>query len=116
MGVLQRAAADIVGPFRDTPDFETFAQWFRGVRQRVPALRLIFSSDSGSQAALARLKLMNLDTGILGEEFPESIITVAPDVDHFELMGPESVAAHVDEVVAMARAQRRRASAEARHA
>jgi serine/threonine protein kinase len=106
MGVLQRAAADIVGPFKDTPEFETFAQWFKGARQRVPALRLVFSSDSGSQAALARLKLKNLDTGILGEEFPESIITVAPDVDHFQLMGPESVAAHVDEVVTEARALR----------
>ncbi|HEY6290486.1 MAG TPA: protein kinase [Terriglobia bacterium] len=107
MGVLQRAAAEIVGPFKDTQDFATFAQWFKGARQRVPALRLVFSSDSGSQAALARLKLKNLDTGILGEEFPESIITVAPDVDHFQLMGPESVAAHVDEVVTEARTRRR---------
>jgi serine/threonine protein kinase len=107
MGVLQRAAADIVGPFKDTPEFETFAQWFKSARQRVPALRLVFSRDPGCQAALARLKLKNLDTGILGEEFPESIITVAPDVDHFELMAPESVAAHVDEVVTDARARRR---------
>jgi hypothetical protein len=45
--------------------------------------------------------------GILGEEFPESIITVAPDVDHFQLMGPESFAAYVDEVVTEARARRR---------
>lgn len=107
MGVLQRAAADIVGPFKDTQGFATFAQWFKGARQRVPALRFVFSSDSGCQAALARLKLENLDTGILGNDFPESIITVAPDVDHFELMGPESVAAHVDEVVTEARARRR---------
>jgi hypothetical protein len=107
MGVLQRAAADIVEPFKDKPEFETFAQWFKGARQRVPAVRLVFSRDSGSQAALARLKLDNLDTGILGEEFPQSIITVAPDVDHFELMGPESVAAHVAEVVVNAQASRR---------
>jgi len=111
MGVLQRAAAEIVGPFKDTPEFATFAQWFQRARQRVPALRLVFSSDSGSQAALARLKLNNLDTGILGEEFPESIITVAPDVDHFQLMGPESVALHVDEVVTDARVRRRPAHA-----
>ena len=107
MGVLQRAAADIVGPFKDKPEFETFAQWFKGVRQRVPALRFVFSRDSGSQAALARLKLNNLHTGILGEQFPESIITVAPDVDHFELMGPERVAANLSEVVAGAQASRR---------
>ena len=41
------------------------------------ALRLVFSDDSGSRAALARLKLENLDSGVLGEEFPDATITVA---------------------------------------
>ena len=38
----------------------------------LPALRLVFPNDSGSMAALARLKLENLDIGILGGEFPET--------------------------------------------
>ena len=70
MGVLQRAAADIVGPFKDTPEFETFAQWFKGARQRVPALRFVFSSDSGSQAALARLKLKTSTPASWEKSFP----------------------------------------------
>jgi pimeloyl-ACP methyl ester carboxylesterase len=106
IGVLQRAAADIVRPFREAPGFEVFARWFQGAREHVAALRLVFSDDSGSRAALARLKLENLDSGILGEEFTEAAITVSPNVDHFGLMAPDRVLRQIDELVADARAQR----------
>jgi serine/threonine protein kinase len=100
IGVLQRAAADIVRPFSERPGFEVFARWFKGARERVPALRLVISNDSGYQAALARLKLENLDKGILGEEFPEGMITVSGSRDHFGLMAAERVLRQVDELVA----------------
>jgi serine/threonine protein kinase len=105
-GPLQRVAADIVRPFSKTSGFEVFARWFRGTRQRVPALRLVFSQDSGSLTALARLKLENLDCAILGEEFPEDVITMAPNADHFDLMAAEHVLRQVDELVAEARSRR----------
>ncbi len=73
IGVLQRAAADIVRPFSEGPGFEVFARWFKGARQRVSALRLVISNDPAYRAALARLKLENLDKGILSEEFPEGM-------------------------------------------
>lgn len=99
IGVLQRAAADIVRPFRDQPGFEVFARWFRGARERVRGLRLVFSNDSGSKSALARLRLENLDRGILGEEFPENTIRISANSDHFELMSAEHVLRHVDELL-----------------
>ena len=99
IGVLQRAAADIVRPFSERPGFEVFARWFKGARERVPGLRLVISNESGYQAALARLKLENLDNGILGEEFPESMITVSGSRDHFGLMAAERVLRQVDELV-----------------
>jgi serine/threonine protein kinase len=102
--VLQRAAADIVRPFRDEPGFEVFARWFRGARERVRVLRLVFSNDAGSSAALARLRLENLDSGILGGEFPESAIRVSANADHFDLMLAEHVLRHVDELVTNVRA------------
>ena len=34
IGVLQRAAADIVRSFREEPGFEVFARWYRGARAR----------------------------------------------------------------------------------
>jgi DNA-binding winged helix-turn-helix (wHTH) protein/predicted esterase len=104
IGVLQRAAADIVKPFREVPGFETFARWFRGARDRVRLLRLVFPNDSRSTAAPARLRLENLDSGILDREFPETEIRVSDITDHFELMSAKDVLRQVDELVAEARA------------
>jgi len=61
---------------------------------------LVFSDDAGSRAALASLKLENLDSSILVEEFPETAITVLPNADHFDLMAGERVLRLVDELVA----------------
>jgi pimeloyl-ACP methyl ester carboxylesterase len=106
IGLLQRAAADIVRPFRERPGFDVFARWFKGARERVAVLRLVISNDSSYQAALARLKLENLDNGILGEEFPEDMITVSGSADHFGLMAAERVLRQVDELVAETRKRR----------
>jgi serine/threonine protein kinase len=106
IGVLQRAAADIVRPFSENPGFEVFARWFKGARKRVPTLRLVVSNDSSYQAALAHLKLQNLDNGILGEEFPEDMITVSGSPDHFGLMAAQQVLRQVDELVAETRKRR----------
>jgi hypothetical protein len=57
IGVLQRAATDIVRPFSEHAGFEVFARWFRSARERVPALRLVFSDASSTKATLSRLKL-----------------------------------------------------------
>ena len=106
IGVLQRAAADIARPFAETPGFEVFVRRFRGVRERVPSLRLIFSDASSTRAALARLKLENLDRKILGGEFTEHAITVCPNTDHFGLMATEQVLHQVDQMVTEVRERR----------
>ena len=100
IGVLQRAAADIVALFEPWQGFEVFVRWFKGARARVPVLRLVFSDSSNTRNALSRLKLMNLENGILGEEFPEGQITVSPDTDHFELMATERILRQVEELLA----------------
>jgi serine/threonine protein kinase len=106
IGVLQRAATDIVRPFSEKPGFEVFARWFKGARERVATLRLVVSNDSSYQAALAQLKLQNLDNGILGEEFPEDMITVSGSQDHFGLMAAQDVLRQVDGIVAETRKRR----------
>jgi len=106
IGVLQRAATDIVRQFSENPGFEVFARWFKGARERVPTLRLVISNDSSYQAALAHLKLQNLDNGILGEEFPEDMISVSGSPDHFGLMAAQHVLRQVDELVAETRKRR----------
>jgi hypothetical protein len=56
--------------------------------------------SEGTRDVLARLKLQNLDDGILGEEFPEGVFTVIQDADHFDLMAADRVLAEVDGLVA----------------
>jgi pimeloyl-ACP methyl ester carboxylesterase len=106
IGLLQRTAADIVRRFSEKPGFEVFARWYRGARERVPVLRLLFPDDLGSRSLLAHLKLENLDSGILGEEFPGQIIAVLPNTDHFGLMAAGHVLRQVDELVAEAHTRR----------
>src|SRR5262245_9004899 len=51
-----------------------------------------------------RLRLENLDSGILDGEFPENTIRVSANADHFDLMSAEHVLQQVDELVANMRA------------
>jgi serine/threonine protein kinase len=106
IGVLQRAAADIARPFAEAPGFEVFVRRLRGVRERVPSLRLIFSDAPSTRAALAHLKLENLDRKILGVEFTEHAMTVCPNTDHFGLMATEQVLRQVDQMVREVRERR----------
>jgi pimeloyl-ACP methyl ester carboxylesterase len=106
IGVLKRAAADIVRPFNERPGFEVFARWLRGARERVPSLRLVFSDSSSTRATLARLKLENFDRGILGGQFPEGELVVSPNTDHFDLMATDQVLRQVNELVADVRQRR----------
>jgi serine/threonine protein kinase len=106
VGVLQRAAADLVRPFSAEPGFDVFARWFRAARERVPSLRLVFCDLASTRAALAHLKLENLDRGILEGEFSEGQIVVWPKTDHFGLMAPEQVLRQLDELVANVRERR----------
>jgi serine/threonine protein kinase len=106
VGVLQRAAADIVRPFRAEPGFDVFARSFRAARERVPSLRVVFSDLASTRAALAHLKLENLDRGILAGEFSEGQIVLWPRTDHFGLMAPEQILRQLDELVADVRERR----------
>jgi hypothetical protein len=106
VGALQRAAADLVRPFRAEPGFDVFARSFRAARERVPSLRLVFCDLASTRAALAHLKLENLDRGILEGEFSEGQIVLWPQTDHFGLMAPEQVLRQLDELVADVRERR----------
>jgi serine/threonine protein kinase len=105
-GLLQRAAADIVRPLQETPGFDVFARWFKGARERGLVLRLVFSDAEVVRDSIARLKLENLDRGILGEEFRQHEVTVMPNADHFDLMASDRLLREVDEIVAATRARR----------
>jgi pimeloyl-ACP methyl ester carboxylesterase len=104
IGPLQRSASDIVRPFAQSSGFEVFARWFKTARERLTAARLVFSGDSQTQKTLNRLKLENLDSRILGEEYPDRTIVVLPHADHFELMATDHVLRFVGDLVGEVRA------------
>ena len=103
---LQRSAADIVRLLSGSQGFEVFTNWFRTARQRVSAFRVVFSDDEQTRNILSRLKLENLDRGILGEEYPEDTIVVVPHTDHFELMTTDHLLGWVGELVGDVRVKR----------
>ncbi len=103
IGVLQRAAADIVRPFAEEPGLDVFARRFRDARERLTSLHLVFSDAAATRSALARLKLENLDRGILGGDFPDDLITVSPNTDHHFMLATERVLPLIDELVAETR-------------
>lgn len=103
IGVLQRAASDIVRPFRAEEGFQVFARWFHGARDRVRALRLVFPRDSVSTAALASMRLKNLDGSVLSGDFPENWIRISDHADHFQLMSANYVLRQVEEMVTLVR-------------
>lgn len=112
IGVLQRAATDMVRPLQDAPGFQAFARWLQGATERVRVLRLVFSN--ASRSVLAQLRLDNLDSGILGGEFPESAIRVSAKADHFDMISTQYLLQQINELVADLQAPTGRRSREQR--
>lgn len=111
IGVLQRSAADIVRQFEKEPRFGTFARRFKGAQERVSLLRLVFSEASNTRAAIAGLKLENLDRQILGGEFPEGEFTFWPNTDHLlSALATDQVKRLIDGFIEDARATPKKVS------
>ena len=95
---LRRFCADIVRPFADGVD-SPFAAWFRAASTRARRVRCVFEDTELIDRPLRELRLRNLDEGILGERYREDSITTEPGTDHFDLVRPELMLRHVEEMV-----------------
>lgn len=102
IGVLQQFSKEIVRPFEE-PGETTFADWYRMASQRVRCLRCVFEELGAGGTAVQKLRLQNLDTGILGDRYREDSIISETGAAHFDLMNPDRVLRHVDEMVAILR-------------
>src|SRR5438067_9558531 len=65
----------------------------------VPAMRLVFSDTDANRRAVAELRLLNLDSGALGDRYREDAIVIEPDADHFDLLDTARLTRHVDALV-----------------
>ncbi|MEE8550492.1 MAG: serine/threonine-protein kinase [Gemmatimonadota bacterium] len=101
---LRRYAQEVVRPFQAGAD--PFPGWYQKVSRRVKVLRCVFGEAEMEAKAVQRLLLAHLDSGVLGDRYREDSIVIEPDADHFDLMSPERVNRHLDQMVAAISQQR----------
>jgi serine/threonine protein kinase len=95
---LRRFSAGIVEPFAaggETP----FAAWYRAASGRVRRLRCVFEDTEMLNRPLRELRLRNLDERLLGASYRDDSIVTEPGTDHFDLIQPDLVLRHVEEMV-----------------
>jgi hypothetical protein len=97
--LLQRYAADIVGPF-ETGGESPFLEWYRNASARVGCLRCVFEDAEPYTSAIAALRLRHLDDGVLGPHHRRGSIVTEPGTNHFDLAQPDRVAGYVEGVLA----------------
>ena len=91
-------AREVVAPF-EGKGLDTFVERYRAVSRAVPALRLVFSDLDANRRAVAEVRLLNLDTGALGDHYREDTIVVEPDADHLDLLDSDRPTRHIDALV-----------------
>ena len=95
---LSRFASDILEPF-ETSD-TTFADCYRSASEAVRLLRCVFAESETCAGLVQKLRLNNLDSGILGPLYrPDSLLVEAP-ADHFALLEPARIERHVESILA----------------
>ena len=97
---LRRFAGDVVGVF-ERGDPNPFIGWFRAVSATVGCLRCVFDDSEAHARLVHGLRLQNLDSGILGPNYEEESLVIEPGKNHFDLLGPELIAGHLERVLAM---------------
>ena len=95
---LTSVAREVVRPFEGT-GLATFVERYRAVSRAVPALRIVFSDLDANHRVVAQARLLNLDTGALGDRYHEDTIVVEADADHFDLLDSERLTRHIEALV-----------------
>ncbi len=98
IGALTGVSREVVGPLEGT-GLLTFVERYTQVSPLVGALRLVFSDTEANRRAVAEVRLLNLDSGALGDRYREDSIVVEPDADHFDLLDTARLTRHVDALV-----------------
>ncbi len=99
LDVLANWGAEFVRPF-EGGGLTEFAQRYRTATGAVPHVRFVVSEQNeANREAVLNLRLMNLDTGFLGERYQEDSIVVEPDADHFDLLQPNRLVPHLESIV-----------------
>jgi pimeloyl-ACP methyl ester carboxylesterase len=99
---LRRHGQDIVRPFLEA-GADAFPAWYRAVSPRVKALRCVFADNEMEAEPARQLLLAHMDAGVLGPAFREDSIVIQPGAGHFDLLRPDVVQRHLDDLIGAAR-------------
>jgi hypothetical protein len=77
-----------------------FIGWFRAVSSAVRCLRCVFDDSEAHARLVHGLRLQNLDSGILGSHYEEESLVIESGKNHFDLLGPELIAGHLERMLA----------------
>jgi serine/threonine protein kinase len=95
---LRAFARDVVEPFLEPGD-DPFARWYREVGAAGTAVTCLFEDTETCNRLLRDVQLRNLDARVLGERYREGSLVIVPETNHFDLLAPDLVLRHLDELV-----------------
>jgi pimeloyl-ACP methyl ester carboxylesterase len=98
IGPLRRFANELMEPFA-VPAATPFVERFVRVSEAVRVVRCVFSDMESNNTALHRIKLDNLDRGVLGPVYDPGCLVTEPGTAHFDLIAADLVGRHVEDVV-----------------
>jgi hypothetical protein len=98
IGALTSVAREVVRPFEGI-GLTTFVDRYKAVSRAVRGVRLVFSDLEANRRAVSEARLLNLDTGALGDAYREDSIVIEPDADHFDLLDAARLTRHLDLLV-----------------
>jgi len=99
---LRRVSEGFVAPWRD-PDSNPFIEWYRDASARVTSLLCVFSDTPEENTALERIKLQNLDAGVLGEGYRPGSLVLEPHASHFDLIERDRHLGHLERLLGVLR-------------
>jgi tRNA A-37 threonylcarbamoyl transferase component Bud32/pimeloyl-ACP methyl ester carboxylesterase len=103
LDVLANWGAEFAGPF-EIGGLAEFGERYRTAARVVPHLRFVVSEQNeANREAVLKVRLMNLDSGFLGEDYSEDSIVIEPDADHFDLLQTSHFIPHLESIVAKLR-------------
>jgi hypothetical protein len=63
------------------------------------AVTCLFEDTETCNRLLRDVQLRNLDARVLGERYREGSLVIVPETNHFDLLAPDLVLRHLDELV-----------------
>lgn len=96
---LRRFAQGLVADFEGGHD--GFIERYRAAAEHVGSLLVVIADSEGERAPLERIKVLNLDRGVLGERYRPGSLRVETGADHFELIDPARHRAQIEALFEM---------------